>query len=150
MDIASIIGIVISIIGIVMLFSMTILPLILMAICLIRDRRKPPLTITNSTPRNDLRGYNPTMPPSYDELLKRDEWRTKRLQIIARDGHRCRMCDSRHNLDVHHLYYSKYPDGRKVIPWNYPDDALITLCRDCHNKTHQMRIIKSYYRPYNC
>lgn len=34
-------------------------------------------------------------------------------------------------LHVHHRYYIK-----DHYPWQYSDDALITLCLDCHSKTH--------------
>jgi hypothetical protein len=36
------------------------------------------------------------------------------------------------NLHVHHKYYQK---GR--LPWEYPNDALITLCWDCHENLHK-------------
>lgn len=38
-------------------------------------------------------------------------------------------------LHVHHKYYII---GRK--PWEYPNDALITLCSDCHEKLHKLKI----------
>lgn len=38
-------------------------------------------------------------------------------------------------LNVHHTYYIK---GK--APWEYEDDALITLCEDCHQKAHQSNI----------
>lgn len=38
-------------------------------------------------------------------------------------------------LHVHHKYYV---DGRK--PWDYPNDALITLCSECHEKLHRGRL----------
>lgn len=84
---------------------------------------------------------------TYTELLDSEEWRRKREEILSRDGHRCRWCGSDENLQVHHKYYSRYPDGRKVNPWNYPNDALITLCDSCHKKAHKKRI-KVYYRRY--
>lgn len=42
-------------------------------------------------------------------------------------------------LNVHHQYYVQ---GLK--PWEYPDDALITLCEDCHKKRHQESTISVY------
>lgn len=39
-------------------------------------------------------------------------------------------------LHVHHKYYVL---GRK--PWEYPDEALITLCSDCHEKLHKSGIV---------
>ena len=35
-------------------------------------------------------------------------------------------------LHIHHKYYIK---GRN--PWEYENDALVTLCADCHQKKHQ-------------
>ena len=35
-------------------------------------------------------------------------------------------------LNVHHTYYVK---GHK--PWEYENDALVTLCEDCHKKRHE-------------
>lgn len=84
----------------------------------------------------------------YEALLKTDEWKNKRKEILERDGNRCKWCGSSNNLQIHHRYYEKYPNGEKVNPWDYPNDALITLCEDCHKKAHKKYKIKSYYRKY--
>ena len=86
---------------------------------------------------------------SYDDLLKTEEWREKRQKILNRDNNKCVYCGKTHNLQVHHKYYSKYPNGIRVYPWNYPDDALITLCDECHKKVHNKKKIKTYYRSYS-
>jgi len=88
---------------------------------------------------------------TYSELLKRPEWQAKRLQVIAAAGHRCQECrrclrgcacekchlnesqsagDFVDSFEVHHRYYVR---GR--LPWEYPDEALVCLCRDCHEQT---------------
>ena len=85
----------------------------------------------------------------YDDLLHTPEWESKRNTILNRDGHKCAYCGKTHNLQVHHKYYSKYPNGRKVEPWNYPDEALITLCDNCHKRVHSKKKIKVYYRRYS-
>lgn len=85
---------------------------------------------------------------SYEELLQTKEWKEKRDSIIKRDNYKCVFCGSPYNLQVHHKYYSKYPNNRFVDPWNYPDDALITLCDNCHHKVHNKNNIKVYYRRY--
>lgn len=36
-------------------------------------------------------------------------------------------------LNVHHKYYIK-----RKFPWDYEDDALITLCESCHKLTHKV------------
>lgn len=86
---------------------------------------------------------------SYEDLLKTKEWSQKRLKILNRDNHKCVYCGKTYSLQVHHKYYSKYPNGLRVYPWNYPDDALITLCDECHKKVHNKKKIKTYYRSYS-
>lgn len=86
---------------------------------------------------------------SYEDLLKTEEWREKRQKILNRDNNKCVYCGKTHNLQVHHKYYSKYPNGFRVYPWNYPYDALITLCDECHKKVHNKKKIKTYYRSYS-
>ena len=64
----------------------------------------------------------------YVELLKSPKWQKKRLQIMRRDKWRCVQCGwDEDQLHVHHKYYLK---DKK--PWEYPNDALITLCEGCH------------------
>lgn len=38
-------------------------------------------------------------------------------------------------LNIHHNYYVR---GKK--PWEYTNDALVTLCEDCHRKRHEKAI----------
>ena len=82
----------------------------------------------------------------YREDLNDERWKRKREKILKRDGYKCRWCGSIDDLQVHHKYYNKYPDGSRVRAWDYPDDALIVLCRDCHEKYHSKYKNKSYYR----
>lgn len=84
----------------------------------------------------------------YEALLKTDEWYNKRKEILERDGNKCKWCGSTNNLQIHHRYYEKYPNGEKVKPWDYQNEALITLCDECHKKAHKKYKIKSYYRKY--
>ena len=63
-------------------------------------------------------------------------WQRKRLEIMQRDGFKCRSCECTENtLHIHHSYYVK---GRKC--WDYPDFSLKTLCDECHDTEHQMTI----------
>lgn len=71
------------------------------------------------------------MSEKYLEILKNPRWQKKRKEILYRDGYRCAKCGSKHKLNVHHIFYIK---GR--LPWEYPNYALITLCRSCHLKWH--------------
>ena len=87
-----------------------------------------------------------TWKDSYREDLNDERWKMKREKILKRDGYKCRWCGCIDDLQVHHKYYNKYPDGSRVRAWDYPDDALIVLCRDCHEKCHSKYKNKSYYR----
>jgi len=42
-------------------------------------------------------------------------------------------------LNIHHKYYIK---GHK--PWEYDNDALVTLCKDCHKKRHESSSVRYY------
>jgi hypothetical protein len=70
------------------------------------------------------------MATSYAEKLKDPRWQQKRLQIMGRDGFTCLSCgDSDKELHVHHLAYRSGTDV-----WDYDNDELITLCKDCHKE----------------
>lgn len=85
----------------------------------------------------------------YEALLQRPEWKAKKKRIIKRDGCCCSRCGCTDRpLQVHHKYYLNYPDDTKVFPWQYPDDALITLCPDCHKKAHSNHKPKVYHISY--
>ncbi len=72
---------------------------------------------------------------TYYENLRHPHWQRRRLEIMQRDNFRCRKCgDSETTLNVHHAYYVK---ARK--PWEYPDDALATLCEPCHESLEQAK-----------
>lgn len=67
----------------------------------------------------------------YFEKLKDPRWQRRRLEILERDGWACTICaDTEKTLHVHHRYYKP-----KTDPWDYEDDALTTLCADCHEYT---------------
>ena len=91
--------------------------------------------------------YEERQSQTYEDLLLTPEWKSKRGYILKRDNYKCQWCGKQEQLQVHHKYYSKYPNNVKVQPWNYPNDALITLCNECHQKAHKKKI-KVYYRKY--
>ena len=65
---------------------------------------------------------------TYAEKLKDPRWQKKRLEIMSRDKFTCQKCDdATKTLNVHHRYYFK-----GAMPWDYPDNALVTLCEPCH------------------
>ena len=118
------------------------------------EEKKPSSDLSKTIPRSystTLPGFERIQqrkPSSYSDLLNTEEWRNKRLKIIKRDNCRCVYCGNRFHLHVHHKYYSAYPNGVLVDPWNYTDDALITLCVYCHQRVHARKKIKVYHRRY--
>ena len=72
---------------------------------------------------------------TYSEKLKDPRWQKKRLKILERDEFTCQECaDSESTLHVHHRYYI-----RGAEPWEYPDEALQTLCEHCHQSEREYR-----------
>jgi len=71
----------------------------------------------------------------YNELLKSPNWQKKRLFILERDSWKCRFCGDEHTqLQVHHTIY--LPDK---LPWDYPDEYLLTLCSICHADEEKLK-----------
>ena len=63
---------------------------------------------------------------TYSDKLKDPRWQRKRLEIMDRDGWKCRNCgDEKSTLHVHHWFY----DGE---PWEINSKFLSTLCEKCH------------------
>lgn len=70
------------------------------------------------------------MSKDYDEHLKSDYWRTASMEAKKRDGFRCRLCNSQHDLCVHHRTYEHRGNELQHL------DDLTTLCRRCHEIFH--------------
>jgi hypothetical protein len=72
---------------------------------------------------------------SYLDKLKDPRWQRRRLEILNRDGFKCRSCCTEDKtLHVHHWRYEK-----GVEPWDAEDDDLITLCESCHEALHHIQ-----------
>jgi len=69
----------------------------------------------------------------YASFLYDKRWVKKRNKIFKRDNFKCTVCGSKKNIQVHHTYYYK----GMFVPWIYPNDSLLTLCRNCHLKWHR-------------
>lgn len=69
---------------------------------------------------------------SYSDLLKDPRWQKRKSEILNRDNFTCQLCgDKKTTLHVHHKYYL---EGK--LPWEYNDNALVTLCEYCHQRMH--------------
>jgi hypothetical protein len=78
---------------------------------------------------------------TYFEKLKDPRWQKKRLDVLERDGWRCRDCktDSA-SLQVHHCKYVKGD------PWDTPDFNLMAVCESCHLQRQSLeREIKDFF-----
>ena len=70
---------------------------------------------------------------AYDKELRSNKWKRFRSRVLRRDGYRCTKCGAKDViLHAHHTYYFK----GKCHAWEYPLEALVTLCEDCHNAIH--------------
>lgn len=76
---------------------------------------------------------------SYEGLLLTNEWKQKRQEILKRDHNQCQVCLSEDELQIHHRQYHYSLVLRKYRkPWEYSNNLLITLCKKCHQKGHQL------------
>ncbi len=70
---------------------------------------------------------------TYFEKLKDPKWQQMRLKVLERDEWTCQICqDKDSTLVVHHRYYERGKD-----PWEYPIEALVAFCQDCHEAERQ-------------
>lgn len=70
---------------------------------------------------------------AYSAKLRDPRWQKKRLSILERDDFACQSCfDTESTLHVHHQYYTGGD------PWDIPNEALITLCEECHEDEGQI------------
>lgn len=70
------------------------------------------------------------------------EWQRKVDEIRQRDKYTCQLCGAQDKqVQVHHTWYNQ-----ELHYWEYPDEQLVTLCKDCHSKetgmVRRFRMIK--------
>ncbi len=73
----------------------------------------------------------------WSSAFRDSRWQKKRLEVMERAAWACEECGATGDgvtLNVHHLYYET---GK--APWEYPGDALLTLCETCHTETHALQ-----------
>ena len=64
----------------------------------------------------------------YWDYLGSEAWKIRRDMALERDGRRCRLCNSKDRLEVHHRTYKRR--GNEKL------DDLTTLCNKCHSAHH--------------
>lgn len=83
---------------------------------------------------------------NYQELLLDDRWKKKRQEIINRDNGSCFICKSSLELHVHHRQYHFYTSSNRFrLPWDYEQHLLITLCKKCHTRGHNLYQVPIIY-----
>lgn len=99
---------------------------------------------------NKAKVHNDTGVPSiqkmnYHDFIKSPYWRYVRKIILTRDGNKCTKCNAPHKLEAHHLTYKNHFNEH-----NHLED-LITLCKSCHEKEHEVLNKKKeeLYSQYN-
>ncbi len=69
----------------------------------------------------------------YEEYLKSDEWKKRRLLVFKRDGKTCQACLSEAATEIHHLTNDRI--------FSEPLFDLVAVCRPCHEKLHVKKLI---------
>jgi len=69
---------------------------------------------------------------SYSSFLKSAYWSKVRLTVLKRDNYTC-ICGEKKYLQVHHKTYKNHFNEHKHL------EDLITLCRNCHKKEHNIK-----------
>jgi 5-methylcytosine-specific restriction endonuclease McrA len=68
----------------------------------------------------------------FKENYRHPLWQQKRLIILERDDWKCQRCGVDDvELHVHHDFYEP-----GLLPWEYEDVYLRTLCKHCHEDRH--------------
>lgn len=79
----------------------------------------------------------------YKAQLRDPRWQRKRLEVMQRDNFACVTCqDETTELHVDHKFYIK-----GAMPWEYPDDALQTMCKNCHEIKSELEGSIKVIRP---
>lgn len=82
----------------------------------------------------------------YWQKLQDPRWQKVRLQVLERDGWKCRLCESsKETLHVHHDYYVS---GR--APWDYPLSTYKTLCASCHEFVSKEEVRDHWEKVKGC
>lgn len=72
---------------------------------------------------------------NYSELLKDPRWQKRRLEIFNRDEWKCVECGT--ITETLHVHHKKYVYGK--MPWEAPDEDLITYCEGCHDLEESLK-----------
>lgn len=83
---------------------------------------------------------------SWAERCKDVRWQKCRDGVYNRANWTCLECGRKTELlSAHHLYYERNKD-----PWDYPNEAFLCVCEECHEKRYQaeLRIDKTIHKLF--
>lgn len=84
---------------------------------------------------------------TYYDLLNTIHWKFKRIEILLRDNFKCQKDNCGKVSEFNHIHHKYYIN--QTFPWEYDDNALITLCPSCHKKEHENNRVPVYTRKGN-
>lgn len=71
---------------------------------------------------------------TYAEKLRDPRWQRRKSEVQRKADFTCEDCGSKTaTLEVHHCLYII---GRE--PWEYDDDLLMLVCRECHPRRQEL------------
>lgn len=81
---------------------------------------------------------------TYSDKLQDVRWQKIKTTIQIRDQFTCQKCGTKEGgpFDVHHRHYIS---GRE--PWDYPEQLMVLLCRNCHAEEEQTAEIVKELTP---
>ena len=72
---------------------------------------------------------------TYYDYIQSDEWKKVKAKRLNMDGYKCKLCGTAKNLQCHHVSYEHLGKPDEI-------DDVITLCRECHRKVHDVDLRK--------
>jgi len=76
-------------------------------------------------------GSNPITAP-YKNLSNTGRWKSWRKKVLRRDNFKCRMCNSKNHLEIHHIKSVKQCILDDDIDYIFDIENGVALCRNCH------------------
>lgn len=67
---------------------------------------------------------------NYLKSLNNDYHRSVRERALLRDGFRCKLCDQRHRLELHHISYEHQGNELEHM------ETVVILCETHHQEAH--------------
>ena len=77
--------------------------------------------------------------PADDDMKDSEIWRQKEQEILKRDNYRGKYCGGNYKLKVYRKCHEYYTSELAKFPWEYSDDAYVTVCKDCYKLSKEVK-----------